>query len=245
MRVLGLAFALSMLAASLASALPGEGAPAFEPRPEELIARHARELGIDAATVEQIRGLGEQHRAEREVIASELRKQKQVLRTLLESEQPNEAAAIALARKIGTLETDLSVVRLSAMMRIRGLLTREQNASLREKMRERFVDRRSLVDGATKACASEIAEHCAQDEGPPGAPPLMCLLHKRHTEQLAVSAPCETALREIPPPHVFRFRAPPPGAADAPNEPFDVLAPAPPAGGEGLTLRQFEPGDAE
>jgi len=224
MRALGFAFALSCLAAPLASAFPGDGPPGFEPRPEEMISRHAQELGIDAATIEQIRMLGEQHRAEREVIAAELQKQKLALRTLLESERPNEAEAIALARKIGTLETDLSVARLSAMMRVHALLTPEQNAALREKMRGRFAERRALLDGATKACAAEIAQHCDDASGPPGAPPLMCLLHKREVEQLELGAPCEAALREFPRPFFVRFRGPPAGA---PGEPFDVLVPPP------------------
>jgi Spy/CpxP family protein refolding chaperone len=225
MRALGFALALSCLAASLASAFPGGAPPpGFEPRPEETIARHARELGIDAATIEQIRTLGEQHRAEREVIAAELQKQKLALRTLLESERPNEAEAIALARRIGTLETDLSVARLSAMMRIHALLTPEQNAALHEKMRGRFAERRALLDGATRACTAEIAEHCADESGPPGAPTLMCLLHKRRVEQIEVGAACEAALREIPPPHFMRFHG---AQRGGPGEPFDVLVPPP------------------
>jgi Spy/CpxP family protein refolding chaperone len=225
MRALGFALALTCLAASLASAFPGEGSPpGFEPRPEEMIARHAQELGSDAATIEQIRTLGEQQRAEREVIAAELQKQKLALRTLLESERPNEAEAIALARKIGTLETDLSVARLSAMMRIHALLTPEQNAALREKMRGRFAERRALLDGATKACAAEIAEHCQGESGPPGPPPLMCLLHKRHDEQIELGVACEAALRELPPPHFMRFHGTPRGG---PGEPFDVPVPPP------------------
>jgi Spy/CpxP family protein refolding chaperone len=225
MRALGSAFALTCLAASLASAFPGDAPrPDFEPRPEEMISRHAGELGIDAATIEQIRTLGEQHRAEREVIAAELQKQKLALRTLLESERPNEAEAIALARKIGTLETDLSVARLSAMMRIHALLTPEQNAALREKMRGRFAERRALLDAATKACAAELAEHCGDESGPPGPPPLMCLLHKRQVEQIELGAACEAALRELPPPHFMRFHGPPPGG---PGESFEVLAPPP------------------
>jgi Spy/CpxP family protein refolding chaperone len=226
MRAFGFAFALTCLAASLASAFPGDGPPpGFEPRPEEMISRHAQELGIDAATIEQIRTLGEQHRAEREVIAAALQEQKRALRTLLESERPDEAEAIALARKIGTLETDLSVARLSAMMRIHALLTPEQNAALHEKMRGRFAERRELLDGATKACAAEIAQHCADESGSPGPPPLMCLLHKRRAEQIEVGAQCDAALREIPPPHFRRYHGPPPGGG--PGEQFDVLVPPP------------------
>ncbi len=228
MRALGFAFALTCLAASLASAFPGDGPPPdFEPRPEEMISRHARELRIDASAIEEIRTLGEQHRAEREVIASALQEQKRALRTLLESERPSEAEAVALARKIGTLETDLSVARLSAMMRIHALLTPEQNAALRDKLRGRFVARRALLESATEACEAEIAEHCEAESAQPGPPPLACLLHKRHVERIEVGAQCDAALREIPPPHFMRFRAPTPGSPSGPSEPFDVFIPAP------------------
>ncbi len=227
MRALGFALLLTWSVASLAIAFPGDGhPPGFEPRPEEMISRHARELGIDAATIEEIRALGEQHRAEREVIAKELRQQKRALRTLLESERPSEPEAIALARKIGTLETDLSVARLSAMMQIHALLTPEQNAALREKMRSRFVDRRALIESATEACEAEIAAHCADTRAQPGPPPLICLLHKLHAEQIEVGAQCDAALRELPPPHAIPFRGPPRGHGVG-GEPFDVFVPAP------------------
>jgi Spy/CpxP family protein refolding chaperone len=227
-RKLALALGGAWLAASLAFAFPGEPRHGFEPSPEQLIARHAAELGIDAATQEKIRALGEQHRAEREVIVTALREQKRALRTLLESERPSESEAIALARKIGTLETDLSVARISAMMRMHALLTPEQNAALHEKMRSRFVERRALFDAAVKACDEEIAEHCADADGPPGHA-LMCLVHKQRTEQIAVSSACETALHDLPPPHIrhFRHRLPPPSGEGA-GEPFDVLVPPPP-----------------
>jgi Spy/CpxP family protein refolding chaperone len=218
------ALAASWLAATFAAAFPEGAPPHFEPRrPEEVIARNAAELGIADETVAQIRALGEQHRSERKVIVVELRKQKLALRTLLEGANPSEAEAIALARKIGTLETDVSVSRLTAMMRMHALLTPEQRAALHEKMRGRFAERRALLDAAATACEAEIAEHCADGDDPlhAGVP---CVLHKRRAEGLTPSAACEAALRELPPPHFIRHRGPPHGE----GEPFDVLVPAPP-----------------
>jgi Spy/CpxP family protein refolding chaperone len=230
---LGLSLALGGLTTAPASATPGAPPHAHGhghgygdgPSPDEVIARHAQELGIDAGTLERIRALGEQHRAEREVIVAALREQKGALRRLMETGAPNEAEAVALARKIGTLETDLSVARLESVIRIHALLTPEQNAALREKMRGRFVERRALLGAVSEACAAEIAEHCAapEDAGHPGAP-VRCLLHKRATEGLAVGAGCEAALRELPPPRMHRFPAPPPPGAGS----SDVLVPAPP-----------------
>jgi Spy/CpxP family protein refolding chaperone len=228
MKKLAFALASSWLAAAVAGAFPGEPPPHFEPAPpEELVARHAAELGISDATLEQIRALAEQQRAERAVIAGELKAQKRALRALLEGANPREAEAIALARKIGTLETDLSVSRLTAMMRTHALLTPAQNESLHEKMRGRFVERRAVLGAATSACEAEIAEHCEEGDGPPG-PAVMCVLHKRRVENVAVSAACEAALQEIPPPTFIRHRGPPPGFGAGAGEPFDVLVPAPP-----------------
>lgn len=227
MRTLIFALAAAALLASHAGASPGEPPPGFDPGPDVWIARHAAEVGIDAATLERVRVLGEQHRAEREGIVGALHKQKLALRTLLEGGSASEAEAIALARQIGTLETDLSVARLTSMMRIHALLTPEQNAALREKMRGRFEQRRALLDDALRACEAELTEHCAGADGPPGHS-LMCLLHKRRSEQLAVSEACEAALREIPPPPFMRHGALPPGARGGD---FDVLVP-PPAEGE-------------
>lgn len=228
MNKLALALAASWLASTVAAAYPGGPSPHFERRrPEELIARNAAELGISDETVTQIRALGEQHRSEREVIVAELREQKLALRKLLESEKPSETEAVALARKIGTLETDLSVSRLTAMMRMHALLTPEQNAALRQKLRGRFEERRERMDAASAACQAEIAEHCTEEEGPPHAG-LMCVMHKRHAESLTPSAACEAALRELPPPRFMRRRVPPP----ADGEPSDVLVPAPAPPGE-------------
>jgi Spy/CpxP family protein refolding chaperone len=227
MKHVALALVASGLAATVAAAFP-DGPPPHphaEPlRPVEFVSRYAAELRISDATLEQIRAVEEQQRAERDVIAAELRAQKRALRTLLAGANPREAEAIALARKIGTLETDLSVSRLTAMMRMHALLTPEQNEALHEKMRGRFFERREVLGAATAACEPEIAQHCEEGDGPPG-PAVMCLLHKRRAENLALSAACETALQEIPPPFFVRHRGPPPGVGAGA---VDVLVPAPP-----------------
>lgn len=226
-----LALVALSLAAISAAAFPDGPQPPFEPEgaPEELIARHAAELGISEATIAQIRSLAEQHRAEREVIVAELHKQKLALREKLHAAQPNEAEVIALARTIGTLETDLSVARLTSLMRLHALLTPAQNEALHEKMRGRFHQRRALLDRTLAACEAEIAEHCDEAGGPPGHG-LMCLVHKRATEQLALSAQCEEALRELPPRHMLRHRMPPPGVPG--GEKLDIPVPAPDAAQE-------------
>lgn len=223
-----LAALMISLAALSAAAFP-DGPPAFEHGPEvgpdQLIARHAAELGISDASLAQIRTLAEQHRAETRVMLAELHTQKLALREKLDADPPDERDVIALARTIGTLETDLSVARLTSMMRIHALLTPEQNEALREKMRGRFHARRELLDRTLTACEAEIAEHCEDADGPPGHA-AMCLMHKRRTQEIALSPRCEEALRELPPPHFIRHRGPPP---DDRGEEFDVLVPAPDA----------------
>jgi len=210
-------FTLGIAAAAAAS--PGGPHGFGEPPHDELIARHAAELGISDATLAQIRALSEQHRAEAEVMIRELHTQKLALRGKLHAAQPNEAEVIALARKIGTLETDLSVARLSSMMRIHALLTPEQTEALHEKMRGRFHERRALLEQTRAACEAEIAQHCTDEDAPPGHA-VMCLMHKRQAEKLTYSAACEDALRALPKPHMIRHPVPPPGDDPAP---FDVL----------------------
>jgi Spy/CpxP family protein refolding chaperone len=223
-----------ILASALAaSAFPG-GPPPFAheagPSPDALIARHAAELGISDATLAQIRALAEQHRAEARVMIEELHTQKLALREKLDADSPDERDVIALARTIGTLETDLSVARLTSLLRVHALLTPEQNEALREKMRGRFHERRELLDRVVAACDAEIAEHCDDAGGPPGHG-VMCLMHKHRAERLSLSSACEQALKELPPPHFVQATAglvegaPPPPESDGT---FNVLLPAPP-----------------
>ncbi len=192
----------------------GPGGPGFgfgmPLPPEAAIERHAEELGIDEATVERIRALSEQHSAEQQVIVAELHQQKLALRTALAAPQPDQAAVIALARKIGTLETDLSVARLTSMMRIRAELTPEQNAALHDKMERRFTERRAQIDQILTACEAEISQHCADRTDGPRPHALMCLVEKRTAENVTLSAQCEAVLKELPPPRIFHHRLRPP-----------------------------------
>jgi Spy/CpxP family protein refolding chaperone len=206
--LLPIALLSSFIALTAAQAQPGP--PMLPPPPEALIERYAEELGIDEATLERIRALAEQHRTEQQGILTELQQQKLALRTALSAEQPDEAAVIALARKIGTLESDLSVARLTSLIRIRAALTPEQNAALREKMERGFAERRAQIDQVLTACEAEISQYCADQASGPPPHALMCLVEKRKTENVTVSAKCEAALKDLPPPPMF----PPPEASD-------------------------------
>lgn len=210
--LLPIAALIPFIALTAAQAQPAPMLP--PPPPEAVIERYAEELGIDEATLERIRALSEQHRAEQQVILTELQQQKLALRTALSAEQPDEAAVIALARKIGTLESDLSVARLTSLMRIRAELTPEQNAALRDKMERRFTERRAQIDQILTACEAEISQHCADQANGPPPHALMCLVEKRKADNVTLSAKCEAALNDLPPPPVFHDRLPPPEAGD-------------------------------
>ena len=106
------------------------------------------------------------------------------------------------------------------MVRIRALLTPQQNALLLKRMERHFVDRRAQLDKALEACAPEIEEHCADVAGPPFSK-LGCLMHQRDAKP---SEPCSAALQELPPPPHFIVHTGP--------ENGDVLMPAPPQDAE-------------
>ncbi len=219
-----------VFAALAASAQPGPapapGVPGdvmFEmrvpppPEPDAWIAQYAQPLGIDQRTVDRIRDISEEHRAERDRIVGELHGQKLALREALHEERPDEAHVIELARAIGGLETELSVSRLTSMMQMHALLTPEQNAALHEKLEGSFRERRGRIDDVLGACDRDLADHCAEElEGPPPHQ-VMCLLQARKESGVTLSAACEEKLSGLPPLHFFRHRLPPP------DEEGDVL----------------------
>ncbi|HKE12692.1 MAG TPA: periplasmic heavy metal sensor [Myxococcota bacterium] len=196
--------------------------PRFGEPSGEAIERYAAELGIPEATAAQIHTLTEEHRTTSEAIVKEVQTQKRALREKLNAAQPNEAEVIALARTIGALETDLSVARLTSMVRIRALLTPDQNEALQGKSRGGFEEPSALFDQAAAACEEEIAKLCPEADGPPGHA-MMCLLEQRRVQQITPSTRCEEALRELPPHFILHGAS---RSGDGGQE-LDVVVPPP------------------
>jgi len=197
MKHIALALAISLCSAVAAHAAPPSGPPGEGPPPHVWLEAEAARLGIDAATTSRIRDIAERERAEQAPLAEQLRAKKEQLRELLGRERPSERAVEALAREIGALDTELSVLRLTALVRIRSELTPEQNAALLEHMERRFGDRRALLERTLAACESEIAQHCAAlTEGGPPHRAIGCLVHRAGDD---ASRECRAALDALPP----------------------------------------------
>ena len=102
-----------------------------------MLERHADRLGLDAETQDAIDRTAQESRAEREALHSELRGLHEQMRALLSQPQPDEAAVMQQADRIGAAEVALEKSRLRSMLRIRALLSEEQLAELVEIHRER------------------------------------------------------------------------------------------------------------
>lgn len=110
------------------------GASAKGPRgahePQRRVTQFAERLGLDEATVAELREVESEGREERHAIRLRLNVLQAELRELLGSEAPAESAVMRKADAIGKLETDARKIQLRTMVRIRGLLTAEQREKL-------------------------------------------------------------------------------------------------------------------
>jgi Spy/CpxP family protein refolding chaperone len=109
--------------------------------PDRFFAEHADELGIDDATLTQIRGIVDASRAEGRELFDRVRQERGTMRDLLSQDSPDEAAVMAQADVVGDAMTALRKHRLATMLKIRALLTPEQRAAL-VKLRKEMGPRR-------------------------------------------------------------------------------------------------------
>jgi Spy/CpxP family protein refolding chaperone len=109
-----------------------------------LIDEHADELGLDEETREAIQQIVDDSRKEGRGFHRELRGLHDAMRELLSQDEPDEAAVMQQAERIGKLETEMHKHRLSTILAVRALLTPEQRAELtriRREMRREEGDR--------------------------------------------------------------------------------------------------------
>jgi Spy/CpxP family protein refolding chaperone len=92
-------------------------------------------LNLDEATRTAIHEAINKGRGAQEEIRSQLQKARQDLRAMLRQDQPDETQVLAQSEVVGGLETEQRKQALHTWLTIRGLLTPEQRASLREAMR--------------------------------------------------------------------------------------------------------------
>jgi Spy/CpxP family protein refolding chaperone len=133
MRRLALALICSAALCSAAFAQQPPGPPSgasAPPPPHELIREHAEALGIEAATVEQIRQIAESARAEREAAEKAVKQARATLMELLQVDEPDRAAVLAQVEVLGAAETAQLRHSLEVLLDIHALLTPAQLKAL-------------------------------------------------------------------------------------------------------------------
>jgi Spy/CpxP family protein refolding chaperone len=127
--------ALAALVGLTAPALPLKAEPPGSwgppgPSPARFIEENAERLGLDAETRAAIQEIAAGSRAAERELRGRIRDAHGHMRELLEADQPDESAVMAQADVIGALEVEERKKMLSAVLRIRALLTPEQRAEL-------------------------------------------------------------------------------------------------------------------
>lgn len=128
--------------------------PHGRPPIDNLLERHADELGLDADLRTTIRAIAAESRKDEEPVAEQLRALHEEMRQLLDGESPKLDDVMEWADRIGAAETELKKRRLRTMLEIRALLTPEQ----RQKLVQIFEERRRHRKGF-------------EGEAPPPGPP--------------------------------------------------------------------------
>ena len=106
------------------------GGPGHASPPHELIRAHADELGLDAATVDEIVQIAEDSHDEIRETHEAIRMEKDKLHELLRAETPNRQRVMAQVDAVSRAEAAMKKQQLGILMDIRALLTPEQRAAL-------------------------------------------------------------------------------------------------------------------
>lgn len=126
------------LAASIAHAEPPTaGAPEPLPwsPPDERLEAHLRELGLDAKQLDEIQAVLAGAKKSRIEIDARLLTAFDEMRALLDQDEPDEAAVMLQADRIGAIRTEGRKLMLHTLLQVRADLTPEQRARLNERMR--------------------------------------------------------------------------------------------------------------
>ena len=119
-----------------------------------LIERHAEELGLDDATLAEVKQIVEASREQREAIHAEHRAARDAMHELLDQDAPDVGAVMEQAEVMGEIDVRRRKHRLATMLEIRTKLTPEQRAQLRELKSEKR-DRRGKRRGHRGSGAEE------------------------------------------------------------------------------------------
>lgn len=101
-----------------------------------LFEKHAERLGLDAKTLEKIRGISEATKEQSSDLRTKLREARMTMRQLLSAETPDKAAVMKQVEIMGAIMTDLRKHRMATILEIRALLTPKQRQELIEIVKE-------------------------------------------------------------------------------------------------------------
>src|SRR3954454_12479294 len=94
--------------------------------------RALKEVGMTDAQKDQIRGIMREQRPQLRPLRKQMVEERRALRTTIEASPVNESAIRTQAARVAQVQADLAVKRAQIADRVRGVLTPEQQAKLKE-----------------------------------------------------------------------------------------------------------------
>jgi hypothetical protein len=112
----------------------GQGPPPFarDLFPAELVLQNQLAIGLTEAQIASIKKLLNETHSRTLDVETELRRFAEKLRDALRPQRVDEAAALGFADQVMKLETEMKKTHLAMLIRLKNLLTPEQQAKLRE-----------------------------------------------------------------------------------------------------------------
>jgi Spy/CpxP family protein refolding chaperone len=146
-------FAVAALAQPPGPEAPPDGGPPGmgrrgPPPIEDVMERHAAELGLDDATRASIKEIAARARAVEQPLDARLQGLHEEMRKLLDADSPKLDDVMQWADRIGAAETELRKQRLRTMLEVRTLLSPEQRQKLVKIFEERKGRRQGFGGGS-------------------------------------------------------------------------------------------------
>jgi Spy/CpxP family protein refolding chaperone len=129
-RVIPFLLALSIVAAAAAETPPGEDPLARHVFPPELVMKHQQEIGLTDRQRETIKGEIQKVQSKFLDLQFQMQKEMEKLVALLDGKPADESKTLAQADALMLLETETKKMHLAMLVRIKNLLTAEQQARL-------------------------------------------------------------------------------------------------------------------
>lgn len=142
--LIALAGLASFAGRALAGPGEGPGGPGGPRGPGEPGARFEQmieKLNLDPAQKQKVQAILDASKPQREQMRAQIRDAFQEMRGLLDQDNPDQAAVLSQADKMGQLMTSMHKERLKTLLAVRAQLTPDQRAKLRAEMEEHGAGR--------------------------------------------------------------------------------------------------------